>query len=58
MAPAYTAGDVEPSIYQRWLDADVFAPDGTGDAADRSSAPFVITSRRRTSPARCTSATR
>ncbi len=43
MSPAYRAGDVEPRIYQRWLDADVFAPDGTGSRADWSKAPFTIT---------------
>jgi valyl-tRNA synthetase len=43
MAPAYRAADVEPRVYQRWLDADVFAPDGAGSRADQSKPPFVIT---------------
>ncbi len=43
MAPAYQPGDVEPQIYQRWLDADVFRPDGAGSRADWSRPPFVIT---------------
>ena len=43
MSPAYRAGDVEPRIYQRWLDADVFAPDGAGSRADWSKPPFTIT---------------
>src|SRR3954462_7870573 len=36
MPPAYNAADVEACIYQRWLDADVFAPEGRGSRADRS----------------------
>ena len=43
MAPVYDAARVEPRIYQRWLDADVFAPDGAGARADPSKAPFTIT---------------
>jgi valyl-tRNA synthetase len=43
MAPAYQPADVERAIYQRWLDADVFAPDGAGSRADWSLPPFVIT---------------
>ena len=43
MAPAYQPADVEPAIYQRWLDADVFAPDGAGNRADPNKPPFVIT---------------
>ena len=43
MAPAYRPQDVEPRIYQRWLDADVFAPEGQGNRADWSKPPFVIT---------------
>ena len=42
MAKAYRPADVEPDIYQRWLAADVFAPDGTGSRADESKPPFVI----------------
>jgi valyl-tRNA synthetase len=43
LAPAYSPHDVEPAIYQRWLDADVFAPDGAGSRADPAKPPFVIT---------------
>jgi valyl-tRNA synthetase len=43
MAPAYQPNDVEPAIYQRWLDADVFAPEGKGSRADWSKPPFVMT---------------
>src|SRR3954451_5542198 len=43
MPPASDAPDVEPRIYRRWLDADVFAPEGKGSRADRSKKPFVIT---------------
>ena len=32
----------EQAIYQRWLDADVFAPDGAGSTADPALPPFVI----------------
>jgi valyl-tRNA synthetase len=39
---AYTPGDVEGAIYERWLAADVFAPDGAGSRADPSAQPFVI----------------
>jgi valyl-tRNA synthetase len=42
MAPVYRPAEVEPGIYQRWLDADVFAPDGAGSRADWSKAPFTI----------------
>jgi valyl-tRNA synthetase len=42
MAPAYRASDVETAVYERWLAADVFAPDGTGSRADESKPPFVI----------------
>ena len=31
---AYTPHDVEGAIYERWLAADVFAPDGAGSRAD------------------------
>jgi valyl-tRNA synthetase len=43
MAPTYNAAAVEPEVYQRWLDADVFAPDGAGSRADPSKPPFTIT---------------
>ena len=39
---AYTPRDVEPSIYERWLAADVFAPDGAGSTADPDLPPFTI----------------
>ena len=39
---AYAPGDVETAIYERWLAADVFAPDGAGSRADPSKPPFVI----------------
>ena len=37
----YRPADVERAVYQRWLDADVFAPDGAGSRADWSREPFV-----------------
>jgi valyl-tRNA synthetase len=40
---AYVPADVEGAIYQRWLAADVFAPDGAGSRADPSLPPFTIT---------------
>jgi valyl-tRNA synthetase len=39
---AYRPGDVEHAIFQRWLDADVFNPDGKGSRADWTKPPFVI----------------
>jgi valyl-tRNA synthetase len=42
MPKAYRPGEVEHAIYQRWLDADVFNPDGKGSRADWSKQPFVI----------------
>jgi len=39
---AYRPHDVEGPIYERWLAADVFAPDGAGSRADWSKEPFVI----------------
>ncbi len=42
LAKAYQPGDFEGPTYDRWLAADVFAPDGRGSRADRSKAPFVI----------------
>jgi valyl-tRNA synthetase len=39
---AYVPADFEGAIYERWLAADVFAPDGAGSRADQSLAPFVI----------------
>ncbi|MGD0861629.1 MAG: valine--tRNA ligase [Candidatus Limnocylindrales bacterium] len=42
LAKAYRPSEVEHAIFQRWLDADVFDPDGKGSRADWSKAPFVI----------------
>src|SRR5437868_6575325 len=42
LAPAYTPRDIEPRIYARWMEADVFAPDGRGSPADMRQLPFVI----------------
>jgi valyl-tRNA synthetase len=39
---AYVPTDVEALIYERWLAADVFAPDGTGSRADANLPPFTI----------------
>ena len=39
---AYTPSDVEAAIYERWLAADVFAPDGAGSTADPDLPPFTI----------------
>jgi valyl-tRNA synthetase len=39
---AYTPRDVEGAIYERWLAADVFAPDGAGSTADPSLPPFTV----------------
>ena len=39
---AYTPADVEGAIYERWLAADVFAPDGAGSTADPALPPFTI----------------
>ena len=42
LAKAYRSSEVETVVYQRWLDADVFAPDGAGSRADWTKPPFVI----------------
>jgi valyl-tRNA synthetase len=42
LAKAYRPGEVEMAVYQRWVDADVFAPDGKGSRADWDKEPFVI----------------
>ena len=42
LAKAYRSFEVETAVYQRWLDADVFAPDGKGSRADWTKQPFVI----------------
>jgi len=39
---AYRPADFEAAIYERWLAADVFAPDGAGSTADPSAEPFTI----------------
>jgi valyl-tRNA synthetase len=39
---AYAPAAVERAIYERWLAADVFAPDGSGSRADPAKRPFVI----------------
>ena len=38
----YQPMSVEGPIYERWLAADVFAPDGAGSRADPAQPPFVI----------------
>ena len=42
LAKAYAPGEFEHEIYERWLAADVFAPDGAGSRADWSLPPFTI----------------
>jgi len=42
LAKAYRPADFEGPIYERWLAADVFAPDGAGSRADATKPPFVI----------------
>ena len=42
LAKAYRPADFEGAIYERWLAADVFAPDGAGSRADETKEPFVI----------------
>jgi valyl-tRNA synthetase len=39
---AYRPADFESAIYERWLAADVFAPDGAGSTADPDAEPFTI----------------
>jgi valyl-tRNA synthetase len=39
---AYVPAEFEGAIYERWLAADVFAPDGAGSRADSTLEPFVI----------------
>ena len=38
MPKTYDPSTVETAIYERWLAADVFAPDGRGSRADASQA--------------------
>src|SRR3954464_3184371 len=42
LAKAYVPAEFEHDIYERWLAADTFAPDGTGSTADPALPPFVI----------------
>ena len=42
LAKAYVPAQFEHEVYERWLAADVFAPDGAGSTADWSLEPFVI----------------
>jgi valyl-tRNA synthetase len=42
LAKSYQPSSTEGATYERWLAADVFAPDGAGSRADRSKPPFVI----------------
>jgi valyl-tRNA synthetase len=39
---AYVPREVEGAVYERWLAADVFAPDGSGSTADPRLPPFTI----------------
>jgi valyl-tRNA synthetase len=39
---AYRPSEFEGAIYERWLAADVFAPDGRGSRADPDAEPFTI----------------
>jgi len=42
LAKAYVPAEFEHEIYERWLAADVFAPDGAGSTTDWSLEPFTI----------------
>jgi len=42
LAKAYDPSEFETAIYERWLEADVFPPDGAGSTADPGLPPFVI----------------
>ncbi len=42
LPPKYDPATVEDGIYERWLAADVFAPDGAGSRARPGAVPFVI----------------
>jgi valyl-tRNA synthetase len=42
LAKSYRPADFEGAIYERWLAADVFAPDGRGSTADPGADPFVV----------------
>jgi valyl-tRNA synthetase len=39
---AYRPAEIERAIYECWLAADVFAPDGAGSTADPDAEPFTI----------------
>jgi valyl-tRNA synthetase len=42
LAKAYRPSEIEGAIFQSWLDADVFNPDGKGSRADWSKPAFTI----------------
>ena len=42
LAKAYLPSEFEHGVYERWLAADVFAPDGAGSTADVDLPPFVL----------------
>src|SRR5450830_139010 len=42
LAKAYRSSEVETAVFEEWIDADVFNPDGKGSRADWSKEPFVI----------------
>ena len=42
LAKAYVPAEFEHEVYERWLAADVFAPDGAGSTADWSLPTFTI----------------
>src|ERR1700704_2817485 len=42
LATSYRPSEFETPIYQRWIAADVFAPDGAGSTADPRADPFVV----------------
>jgi valyl-tRNA synthetase len=42
LAKAYRPADVEHAVFQSWLEADVFNPDGKGSRADWSKPAFTI----------------
>ena len=42
LAKAYVPAEFEHHIYEAWLAADVFAPDGAGSTADWTLEPFVL----------------
>jgi valyl-tRNA synthetase len=39
---AYRPSEVEDAVYERWIAADVFAPDGAGTRPDPDAEPFTI----------------